>query len=94
MAENARLSLEKPPPPPPPNKCAKAAKGATGSKAAQRSKCTPQKQVKTIEKGVPKGNSSQKNAASKHKSASTGLAKSAKNDSSAKPSNKGVSTKQ
>ena len=94
MAENASLSLEKPPPPPPPNKCAKAAKGATGSKAAQRSKCTPQKQVKTIEKGVPKGNSSQKNAASKHKSASTGLAKSAKNDSSAKPSNKGVSTKQ
>jgi membrane-bound lytic murein transglycosylase D len=94
MAENASLSLEKPLPPSPPNKCAKAAKGATGSKAAQQSKCTPQKQVKTIEKGAPKVNSSQKNAASQHKSASTGLAKSAKNDSPAKPSNKGVSAKQ
>ena len=94
MAENASLSLEKPPPPPPPNKCAKPAKGASASKAAQQSKCTPQKQVKTIEKGTPKGNSSQKNAASQHKSASTGLAKSAKNGNSANPSNKGVSAKQ
>jgi membrane-bound lytic murein transglycosylase D len=94
LADNASLSLEKPPPPTPPNKCAKATKGATGSKAAQQSKCTPPKQVKIIEKGAPKGNSSQKNAASQHKSASTGLAKSAKNDSSAKPSTKGVSAKQ
>ena len=94
LADNASLSLEKPPPPPPPNKCSKPAKGASGSKAAQHGKCTPQKQVKTIEKGVSKGNSAQKNAASQHKSASTGLVKSAKNGSSANPSNKGVSAKQ
>ena len=94
LADNASLSLEKPPPPPSPNKCAKPAKGASGSKASQQSKCAPQKQVKTTDKGTSKGNSSQKNAASQHKSASTGLAKSAKNGNSANPSNKGVSTKQ
>jgi membrane-bound lytic murein transglycosylase D len=94
LADNASLSLEKPPPPPPPNKCAKPAKAAAGAKAAQQSKCQPQKQVKTIEKGASKGNSPQKNAASQHKSASTGLAKSAKNGSSASPGNKGVSVKQ
>ena len=69
MADNASLSLEKPPPPAP--KCAKPAKGAKGGKNA---KCAP---------AVPnKGNYSGKNAASQHKSASTGLAKSAKNGSS------------
>jgi len=94
LADNASLSLEKPPPPPPPNKCTKPTKGAAGSKANQQSKCIPQKQTKTIEKGNSKGNSSQKNAASQHKSASTGLAKSAKNSGSANPNNKGVSTKQ
>ncbi|MBU3584437.1 transglycosylase SLT domain-containing protein [Polynucleobacter sp. 15G-AUS-farblos] len=94
LADNASLSLEKPPPPPPPNKCAKPAKVAAGSKSTQASKCAPQKQVKTVDKGSSKGNSPQKNAASQHKSASTGLAKSAKNGSSANPSNKGVSVKQ
>ena len=94
LADNASLSLEKPPPPPPPNKCAKPAKAANGSKATQQSKCAPQKQVKTVDKGASKGNSPQKNAASQHKSASTELAKSAKNVSSANPSNKGVSVKQ
>jgi membrane-bound lytic murein transglycosylase D len=94
LADNASLSLEKPPPPPPSNKCTKPTKGAAGSKANQQSKCIPQKQAKTIEKGSSKGNSSQKNATSQHKSASTGLAKSAKNSSSANPSNKGVSAKQ
>ena len=91
MAENASLSLEKPPPPPPPNKCSNSTKTAKGAKSV---KCTPAKQVKTIEKAGSKGNSSQKNAASQHKSASTGLAKSAKNDSSANSSSKGASKKQ
>ena len=88
LADNASLSLEKPPPP---NKCAKPAKG---SKASQQGKCAPQKHTKSSDKAVSKGNSAAKNAASQHKSASTGLAKSAKNDSSANPSNKGVSVKQ
>jgi len=74
MAENASLSLEKPPPPTP--KCPKPTKATTGAKHA---KCAPAKASKTAEKGVSKGNSSGKNASSQHKSASTGLAKSAKN---------------
>ncbi|MBU3624201.1 transglycosylase SLT domain-containing protein [Polynucleobacter sp. AP-Latsch-80-C2] len=91
MAENASLSLEKPPPPPPPNKCAKPTKVVKGAKPV---KCTPVKQVKTIEKAGSKGISSQNNAASQHKSASTGLAKSAKNGSSTNSSGKGASKKQ
>lgn len=75
LADNASLSLEKPPPPPPPPK--KCKKGA---------KCTP---VKTV-KGDAKGNSSAKNAASQHKSASTELAKSAKNSPVKVSSSKGV----
>jgi membrane-bound lytic murein transglycosylase D len=90
LAENASLSLEKPPPPPP-SKCVKPTKTVKGAKPV---KCTPVNQVKTSEKSGSKGNSSQKNAASQHKSASTGLAKSAKNDSSANPINKGTSKKQ
>ena len=74
MAENASLSLEKPAPPAP--KCPKPAKGA------KPVKCGPVSTSKTAEKGATKGNSSVKNAASQHKSASTGLAKSAKNSSS------------
>lgn len=67
MAENGSLSLEKPPPPPPPpKKCAKGAKCPVGKPA----------------KGSDKGNSSKKNAATQHKSESTGLAKSAKNGNS------------
>ena len=53
------------PPPPAPKKCAKGAKCPTSKSA----------------KGSTKGNSSANNAASQHKSASTGLAKSAKNGS-------------
>jgi membrane-bound lytic murein transglycosylase D len=83
MAENASLSLEKPPPPPP--KCPKPAKGAKNAKAA---KCAPVKATKTGESAQSKGNSSANNAASQHKSASTGLAKSAKNASSATSSSK------
>jgi membrane-bound lytic murein transglycosylase D len=93
LAENASLSLEKPPPPQS-NKCVKPAKNNQGSKVSQQSKCTPQKQTKTIEKASSKGNSAQKNPASQHKSASTELVKSAKNGNSANPSNKGVSIKQ
>lgn len=65
MAENGSLSLVKPAPPPAPapQKCAKGAK------------CLVVKSAK----GATKGNSSANNAASQHKSASTGLAKSAKN---------------
>ena len=74
MAENASLSLEKPPPTP---KCKKSSKDSKNGKCA-------------AVKASPKGNSSGKNAASQHKSASTGLAKSAKNDSSANSSNKGA----
>jgi membrane-bound lytic murein transglycosylase D len=91
LADNASLSLEKPPPPPSPNKCAKPSKTVKGAKPV---KCTPVKQVKTAEKTGSKGNSSSNNAASQHKSASTGLAKSAKNSNSANPSNKGVSKQQ
>ncbi|MBU3626379.1 transglycosylase SLT domain-containing protein [Polynucleobacter sp. JS-Safj-400b-B2] len=80
MADNASLSLEKPVPPP--AKCPKPVKGAKGAKPA---KCPPASASKTAEKGGSKGNSSDKNAASQHKSASTGLAKSAKNGSSASP---------
>jgi len=50
-------------------------------------KCPPVKSAK----GETKGNSSPKNAASQHKSASTGLAKSAKNGSVNTASSKGVS---
>jgi len=75
LADNASLSLEKPPPPAPPSK--KCKKGA---------KCTP---VKTANSGT-KGNSSAKNVASQHKSASTGLAKSAKNDPVKTSTSKGV----
>ena len=62
------------PAPPAPKKCAKGAK------------CPVVKPVK----GATKGNSSANNAASQHKSASTGLAKSAKNGSSASSSNRGA----
>ncbi|QWD77270.1 transglycosylase SLT domain-containing protein [Polynucleobacter sp. MWH-Svant-W18] len=78
MADNASLSLEKPPPPAP--KCPKPVKGA---KASKNSKCVAPKLA-------AKGNSSANNAASQHKSASTGLAKSAKNGNSAASSNKGA----
>ena len=77
MADSASLSLEKPPPPAP--KCPKPSKSTKGAKPA---KCAPANPTKTAEKGVSKGNSSGKNAASQHKSASTELAKSAKNVSS------------
>ena len=86
MAENASLSLEKPAPPTP--KCAKTAKGG---KAA---KCQASKPSVASEKGSSKGNSSKNNAASQHKSASTELAKSAKNGSSAPPSTKGGASSQ
>ncbi|QWE07804.1 transglycosylase SLT domain-containing protein [Polynucleobacter ibericus] len=90
MAENASLSLEKPAPPAP--KCPKPVKGA------KPAKCAPVNATKTTEKSGAKGNSSQKNAASQHKSASTGLAKSAKNGSSAasssNTSSKGASKSQ
>jgi len=93
MADNASLSLEKPPPPAP--KCPKPAQGAKGAKAA---KCAPSNPAKTAEKSASKGNSSGKNAASQHKSASTGLAKSAKNSSAVAQSgnnaSKGVSKSQ
>jgi membrane-bound lytic murein transglycosylase D len=82
MADNASLSLEKPPPPAP--KCPKPAKGAKNAKAV---KCGPAKPNNAAPSVASKGNSSQKNAASQHKSASTGLAKSAKNGSSAPASN-------
>jgi len=79
MAENASLSLEKPAPPAP--KCLKPANAGKGVKTA---KCAPATTTsKTTGKTASKGNSSEKNAASQHKSASTGLAKSAKNGSSA-----------
>ena len=86
MAENASLSLEKPAPTTP--KCAKTAKGG---KAA---KCQASKPSVASEKGSSKGNSSKNNAASQHKSASTELAKSAKNGSSAPPSTKGGASSQ
>ncbi|MEI6182707.1 MAG: transglycosylase SLT domain-containing protein [Polynucleobacter sp.] len=63
-------------PAPPTPKCAKPAK------SGQNTKCVSTK---------TKGNSSAKNAASQHKSASTGLEKSAKNSSSASSSAKGSS---
>jgi len=66
LAETASLSLEKPPPPP---KKSKKKGGKGSSKNSQEAKTTS------------KGNSSFNNAASQHKSASTGLAKSAKKDS-------------
>jgi len=74
MAENASLSLEKPAPPTP--KCGKSTKGS------HITKCGPTK-------AAAKGNSSAKNAASQHKSASTGPAKSAKSTVSASSSIKG-----
>jgi membrane-bound lytic murein transglycosylase D len=79
MAENASLSLEKPAPPAP--KCGKSAKSGQNTKCASP-------------KTAAKGNSSGKNAASQHKSASTGLAKSAKNTVSASSSNKGGANSQ
>ena len=66
LAETASLSLEKPPPPPKKSK----KKGGKGSSKNSQEDKTPSK-----------GNSSSNNAASQHKSASTGLAKSAKKDS-------------
>jgi membrane-bound lytic murein transglycosylase D len=86
LADNASLSLEKPPPPPP--KCPKPVKGAKNNKAM---KCSPSKPNKGPENTANKGKSAPNNAASQHKSASTGLAKSAKNGSSASSSNKGAS---
>ena len=84
MAENASLSLEKPAPPVP--KCPKPIKGAKGGKST---KCVAPSSSKTADKGGSKGNSSTKNAASQHKSESTGLAKPAKNgNSSASASSK------
>jgi len=77
MADNASLSLEKPPPPIP--KCPKPVKTAKGTK---QPKCASANPAKTAQNGASKGNSSGKNAASQHKSASTGLVKSAKNVSS------------
>ena len=89
MADNASLSLVKPPPPTP--NCPKPAKGVKNVKAV---KCAPVKPNKGVET-VAKAKSPQKNAASQHKSASTGLAKSAKNvtsaSSSGNPSAKGAS---
>ena len=86
LADNASLSLEKPPPPPP--KCPKPAKGSKNNKAG---KCPPPKTSKAAENAANKGKSAPNNAASQHKSASTGLAKSAKNGNSASSSNKGAS---
>ena len=94
LAENASLSLEKPAPPPAPNKCGKPAQNTKSSKGAQQTKCSPVKQAKTTQKTVTKTNPSQNNTASQHKSASTELAKSAKNGSSANSSTKGASSKQ
>ena len=88
LADNASLSLEKPPPPPPPPKCAKPVKGAKNSKAV---KCPPAKPNKATENAANKGKSAPNNAASQHKSASTGLAKSAKNGNSASSNTKGAS---
>ena len=79
MAENASLSLEKPAPPAP--KCDKSAKSGPNSK------CAPTKTA-------AKGSSPAKNASSQHKSASTGLAKSAKNGASTSSSNKGITNSQ
>ena len=80
MAMAENASLSLEKPAPPAPKCAKSAK------SGQNTKCPSTK---------TKGNSSAKNAASQHKSASTGLAKSAKNvtsaSSSGNPSAKGAS---
>jgi membrane-bound lytic murein transglycosylase D len=93
LADNASLSLEKPPPPPPPTpKCSKPTKGAKGSKAAKDLKCTPPKSYKDASKVVSKGNSSVKTASTQHKSESTVVAKSAKNGN-AKPSTKKEASK-
>jgi membrane-bound lytic murein transglycosylase D len=78
MAENASLSLEKPAPLAP--KCPKPSKSTKGAKPV---KCGPSNELKVADKTASKGNSSPKNAASQHKSASTVLAKSAKNGNSA-----------
>ena len=89
MAENASLSLEKPAPPTP--KCPSPAKAVKNAKPV---KCGPT----SVQKAGSKGNSSGKNAASQHKSASTGLAKSAKNgslaSSNANSGSKGASKSQ
>jgi membrane-bound lytic murein transglycosylase D len=93
MADNASLSLEKPSAPA--AKCPKPAKGTKGTKPA---KCASSNLPKNAEKSPSKGNSSEKNAASQHKSASTGLAKSAKNSNSpasaGNKASKGVSKSQ
>jgi len=93
MADNASLSLEKPSAPA--AKCPKPAKGTKGTKPA---KCASSNLPKNAEKSASKGNSSEKNAASQHKSASTGLAKSAKNSNSpasaGNKASKGVSKSQ
>jgi membrane-bound lytic murein transglycosylase D len=94
LAENASLSLEKPTPATPANKCVKPANNANGSKGAQQNKCAPVKQAKKTDQTNAKGNSSKNTAASQHKSASTDLAKSAKNNNPANPINKGVNAKQ
>ncbi len=79
MVENASLSLVKPAPPAP--KCDKSAKSGPNTK------CAPTKTA-------AKGSSPAKNASSQHKSASTGLAKSAKNGASTSSSNKGITNSQ
>ena len=79
MAENASLSLVKPAPSAP--KCDKSAKNS------QNAKCISSKTA-------AKGNSSPKNTTSQHKSASTGLAKSAKNTVSDSSSSKGGANSQ
>ncbi len=93
LAENASLNLEKPAPAVP--KCPNPAKDAKGTKST---KCATPPASKTAQKPVPKGNSSTKNGASQHKSASTGLANSAKNASStlttSTSANKGASKSQ
>ena len=65
LAETASLSLEKPPPPP-----KKTKKGAAGRGSGKTKES----------KSASKGNSSSNKATTQHKSASTGLAKSAKKD--------------
>lgn len=96
MADNASLSLEKPPSPAP--KCPKPAKGVNSGKGSKAQKCAPATTVKTAEKGGSKGNSAGKKATSQHKSASTALAKSAKNvnspSSTSNLASKGVSKSQ
>jgi len=92
MAENASLSLEKPPPPQP--KCAKPPKGSKSAKGAKAPKCAVAKSGREVIKTASKGNSSSNHAVSQHKSASTGVAKSAKNGSTKLSAAKGNSKTQ